>query len=107
MKILLDENPDWRLGRELSGHHVSSVALIGWGGVKNGELLRRSDGAFDILITMDQGIYHQQNLRGLRLTIITLKAPTNRLADTRPLMPSVLTLLPSIGQGEYHRIGQI
>jgi predicted nuclease of predicted toxin-antitoxin system len=59
MKILLDENLDWRLGRELSGHEVDSVPKIGWAGVKNGELLRRANSAYDLLITMDKGIYHQ------------------------------------------------
>jgi len=89
MKILLDENLDWRLGRELPGHQVSSVPLIGWAGVKNGELLSRAEAGYEVLINMDKGIYHQQNLSGLRLTIIALTAKTNRLADTRLLMPAV------------------
>jgi predicted nuclease of predicted toxin-antitoxin system len=88
MKILLDENLDWRLGRDLPGHEVDSVPKIGWAGVKNGELLRRANSAYDLLITMDKGIYHQQNLSGLRLAIIALGAKTNRLAETRLLMPS-------------------
>jgi predicted nuclease of predicted toxin-antitoxin system len=29
MKILLDENLDWRLARSLPGHEVKSVPLIG------------------------------------------------------------------------------
>jgi hypothetical protein len=39
MRILLDENLDWRLSRRLSGHDVQSVPLIGWAGTKNGALL--------------------------------------------------------------------
>lgn len=58
MKVLLDENLDWRLCRELPGHQVDSVSKIGWAGVKNGELLRRANAAYDMLITMDKGIYH-------------------------------------------------
>lgn len=106
MKILLDENLDWRLGRELPGHLVLSVPLIGWAGVRNGELMRRADSAFDVLITMDKGIYHQQNLKGLRLTIIALNARTNRLVETRLMMPKVMTLLASIEPGEYHTVSQ-
>ena len=104
MKILLDENLDWRLGRELPGHQVSSVPLIGWAGVKNGELLRRAEAGYEVLITMDKGIYHQQNLSGLRLTIIALKAKTNRLADTRLLMPAVLALLERMVPGSFHTV---
>jgi hypothetical protein len=36
VRILLDENLDWRLRRELPGHEVESVPLIGWAGLKNG-----------------------------------------------------------------------
>lgn len=101
MNILLDENLDWRLGRELTGHTTASVPLIGWAGVKNGELLRRANAQFDVLITMDKGIYHQQNLVGLRLIIIALRAKTNRLADTLPLVPALLARLQSAQPGQY------
>jgi predicted nuclease of predicted toxin-antitoxin system len=30
MRILLDENLNWRLKRDLPGHEVESVPLIGW-----------------------------------------------------------------------------
>lgn len=102
MNILLDENLDWRLQRYLPGHTISSVPLIGWAGVKNGELLRRANEQFDVLVTMDKGIYHQQNLVGLRLIIVALRATTNRLADTRPLMPALLSLLPLAKPGVFH-----
>ena len=104
MNILLDENLDWRLGRELTGHRVSSVPLIGWAGVKNGELLRRAEAQFDVLVTMDKGIYHQQNLSGMRLIIVALQAKTNRLAETRLLMPALLSLLQTAQPGEYHTV---
>lgn len=104
MRILLDENLDWRLERELPGHEVSSVPKIGWAGVKNGELLRRADAQFDALVTMDKGIYHQQNLTNMRLVLVALRAKTNRLADTRPLMPDLLNLLAEAKPGEFHSI---
>ncbi len=104
MRILLDENLDWRLERELPGHEVSSVPKIGWAGVKNGELLRRADAQFDVLVTMDKGIYHQQNLTDMRLILVALRAKTNRLADTRRLMPDLLTLLNRAKPGEYHNV---
>jgi hypothetical protein len=42
MRILLDENLDWRLGRDLPGHRVESVPLLGWAGISNGELLAKA-----------------------------------------------------------------
>jgi predicted nuclease of predicted toxin-antitoxin system len=42
MRLLLDENLDWRLRRDLLDHQVESVPLIGWAGIENGELLRKA-----------------------------------------------------------------
>jgi predicted nuclease of predicted toxin-antitoxin system len=42
VKILLDENLDWRLERFLPGHEVRSVSGLGWAGLKNGKLLARA-----------------------------------------------------------------
>jgi predicted nuclease of predicted toxin-antitoxin system len=106
MKILLDENLDWRLERHLTGHTVTSISKVGWAGIKNGELLRRADGAFDVLVTMDKGIYHQQNLSQLKLAIVALKAKTNRLSDTAALMPALLVLLSTIQPGEFQTISE-
>jgi predicted nuclease of predicted toxin-antitoxin system len=104
MNILLDENLDWRLERDLPGHTVASVPRIGWAGMKNGELLRRSAARFDVLVTMDKGIYQQQNLTGLSLAVVALRAKSNRLADTRPFMPALLLLLPDIQAGEFRSL---
>jgi hypothetical protein len=38
------------------------VAGRGWAGISNGELLRRMEGQYDVLVTMDRGIEFQQNL---------------------------------------------
>ena len=55
MRLLLDENLDWRLRRDLPGHQVESVPLIGWAGIENGELLTKAvDARFDVLVTMEQ-----------------------------------------------------
>ena len=99
MNILLDENLDWRLRRDLPGHTVESVPLIGWAGFKNGALLAEAEKRFDVLLTMDSTMVHQQNLARFRIAIIALRAKSNRLADTRPLMPKVLAVLPTVKPG--------
>ena len=96
MNILLDENLDWRLRRDFPGHTVESVPLIGWAGLKNGALLAEAEKRFDVLLTMDSSMVHQQNLARFR---IALEARSNRLADTRPLMPKVLAALATVKQG--------
>ena len=99
MRILLDENLDWRLKRDLPGHTVESVPLIGWAGLKNGALLAKAENKFDVLITMDGSMPHQQNLARFKIAVIALKAPSNRLADTRPLMPKVLAAITTAQPG--------
>jgi predicted nuclease of predicted toxin-antitoxin system len=96
LRILLDENLDWRLGRDLPGHEVESVPLIGWAGTKNGLLLQRAEERFDVLITMDSNMVREQKIGELRIAIIALKAKSNRLIDTRPLMSRLLELLPTL-----------
>jgi hypothetical protein len=97
--VLLDENLDWRLSKDLPSHEVDSVPRLGWAGIKNGELLRRAEESYDVLLTMDTGMPSQQNVSKLNLAVIVLRAPSNRLADTRALMPEVLRLLPLIKPG--------
>jgi hypothetical protein len=100
MRILLDENLDWRLRRNLPGHEVESVPLLGWAGIENGELLRKAvEAGFDALVTMDGNMVHQQNLARFAIAVIALRAGSNRLDDTRPLMKELLVLLPNSKPG--------
>jgi len=100
MRLLLDENLDWRLRRDLAAHHVDSVPLIGWAGIENGELFKKAvEAGFDVVITMDTNMVHQQNLAKYPIAVVALRAASNRLGDTRPLMPALLALLPHIKSG--------
>ena len=79
---------------------MDSVPLIGWAGVENGELLKKAvEAGFDVLITMDTNMVHQQNVAKYPIAVVALRAPSNRLGDTRPLMPPLLVLLPDIMSG--------
>jgi hypothetical protein len=101
MRILLDECVPRRLRRELPGHDVHTVSDMGWSGKKNGALLQLTVGQnFEVFLTVDQNIRHQQNLKTIGLAVIVLVAPTNRLADLVPLMPSVQTALGSLKPGD-------
>ena len=100
MRLLLDENLDWRLRRDLLDHEVESVPLIGWAGIENGELLRKAvEAGFDVLVTMDSNMVHQQNIGQYAISVVALRAQSNRLANTRPLMLDLLALLPNIKPG--------
>ena len=104
LRILLDENLDWRLERDLIGHDVASVPRIGWAGVTNGELIVRAESRFEVLITMDAGLGHERKMKECKIAVLVLRAHSNRLADTRPLMPRVLALLETITAGSVTTI---
>jgi predicted nuclease of predicted toxin-antitoxin system len=79
MRILLDENLDWRLEHSLPGHVVTSVQSNGMSGLRNGELPVRAAAEFDVFLTMDGNIAFQQNYAKLPLRIVALRARSNRL----------------------------
>lgn len=100
MKVLLDECLDWRLGRELPGHEVKTVQDMGWNGIKNGRLLALAQAEFQVFITGDRNLSFQQNLSQIGIAVVVLQAQSIRLTHTRPLMPKVLDLLPSLKPGQ-------
>src|SRR4051812_40076386 len=62
---------------------------MGWGGTKNGALLLRAAGEFDVLLTVDSNMEFQQNLAILPLAVVVLVAVKNDIELLRPLMPQV------------------
>lgn len=107
MRILLDECLPRRLKRELIGHQVHTVPEMGWAGVKNGALLRLiQDAAFDVFVTIDGNLTYQQNLKGVNLAIIVLRAPDNTIESLRPLVPAILAAMQRITSGEVLPVGE-
>ena len=101
MRIVLDECVPRPLRRELPGHDVRTVPEMGWSGKRNSELMQLIGAAgFDVFLTVDQNLRHQQNLKGAGFAIVVLRAYSNRLADLAPLMPSVQTVLATIHAGD-------
>ena len=93
MRLLIDECVDRRLASELKGHFVRTVPKMGWAAFKNGELLSRAAGEFDVFITVDRNLSYQQSLRKHDIAVLVLKAKTNRLTDLKPLVPRILKVL--------------
>jgi hypothetical protein len=68
----------------LSDHTVEEARSYGWDTLRNGELLDAAEGAgFDVLLTTDRNIGHQQNLTGRRLAIVVLGKARWRLIKRR------------------------
>ena len=106
MNILLDECIDWRLARDITGHNVKTAREMRWTGIKNGELLKRAAEQFDVFVTVDRNLSFQQNVESFPLAVIVLQAPTNRLADLRPLVPSLLAAVAPLRPATVTFIGR-
>ena len=104
MRILIDECLPKKLKLELSDHFVQTVPEAGWASKQNGELLRLAEKDFDVLLTNDRNIEHQQNLKQFDLAFIVLVAPTNDINDLKPLIPAVKNVLNYIQPGEIESV---
>lgn len=62
---------------------------MGWTGLKNGDLLERAEREFDVFVTADKNLRHQQNISRRRIAIVVL--PSNQV-------PTVLSILDEIKQ---------
>lgn len=101
MRLLLDECLDHRLRLHFPGHDCVSAKYAGLAGLKNGWLLDAAEAAgFAVLITADQEILYQQDLRKRGISILVLCGPTNRRADLERLVPAALRALTLIKPGE-------
>ncbi|MBI3209624.1 MAG: hypothetical protein HYZ37_12100 [Candidatus Solibacter usitatus] len=74
MRILFDKNVPAGVRHFLRNHVVRTMAEMNWPSqLENGELLSSAEAAaFDVLVTSDQNIKHQQNLLGRSLGLVVL-----------------------------------
>jgi hypothetical protein len=73
MRILFDNGTPRGLARLLLGHSVEEARARGWEELVNGELLQAAEQAgFDLLLTTDKNIPHQQNLSERKIAIVVL-----------------------------------
>jgi hypothetical protein len=96
MRILLDHCVDWRLKRSLPTHQVRTAQEMGWDALKNGKLLSSAAGQFDVLLTVDQNIKHQQSLAELPIAVVVMVAASNRAKALLKLLPAVEQVLSTL-----------
>ena len=105
MRVLLDECLPKKLGQSLVGHVSRTVAQEGWAGNRNGALLAlMAARGFEVLLTADQSIPHQQNLQSAGVAVVIMVTTSNRLPDLLPLVPGVLAALTTIQPGDVVQV---
>ena len=99
MKILFDHNTLGPLRRYFADHEVDTAGENGWGQLTNGELIQlAAQQGYDVLITADQNITHQQNTRQSGIGIVVLLS--NRWPLVRAHTDTIVRAVHTVGPGE-------
>lgn len=73
MRVLFDQGTPVPLRESLSEHDDSTAYERGWSTLKNGDLLdAAAREGFEVLVTTDRNLRHQQNLRARSIVIVVL-----------------------------------
>jgi hypothetical protein len=101
--VLLDQNVPRGLREVLTGHEIRTAYQMGWDTLKNGDLIAAAEGArFDVLVTADQNIQHQQNLVDRRVALVVLE--TNHWPIIKANADLVVTAVNEATEGSYRTI---
>ena len=99
LKILFDHNTPSPLRHYLNQHDVDTANEKGWSGLANGDLIRlATEQGYDILITADQNIRHQQNIRQSSIGVVVLLS--NRWPLVRNFTHAIVDAVHTVGPGE-------
>lgn len=94
MKILLDENIDVRLIKNLTEYDIFTVSQMGWLSMKNGELIKLAiENSFTHIVTLDKNIQFQQNLEKYKINFIIFDSFNSRLDTLVKFIPEFKNVL--------------
>ena len=100
MRVLFDQGTPVPLRRKLTRHEVVTAFERGWSQLKNGALLDVAEkDAFDILVTTDSNLKHQQNLSSRKIAIVVLT--TTSWPRIERAVDSVVAAVDAATPGSY------
>jgi hypothetical protein len=77
---------------------------MGWTSFKNGALLVRAAGEFDVVVTVDRGM-HVDHPKPQGIAIVTMRAKTNRYRDLAPMGDELLRVVEAAQPGHHYFVG--
>ena len=90
MRILFDKNVPYPLLRYLQKHDVRTAEELGWA---------RLDGGFGVMVTADQSLEYQQNLKGRKLALVVLS--TNHIGVLEKHPKRLVAAVDAAREGGY------
>ena len=99
MRVLFDQGTPVPLRRHLPDHRVETAYERGWSNLRHSALLDRAEAeGFELLVTTDQSLRHQQNLAARRLSVLVLMSTSWPRIQARA--DRVVATVERIGPGE-------
>lgn len=100
MRVLFDQGTPVAVRKSLSGHVVRTTHQEGWSTLSNGALLKVAEEAgFDVMLTTDNNIAYQQNLKGRKIAIVVLTR--NRWRTVQRMIPHIVEAVDRAAVGSY------
>lgn len=87
----------------LAKHTVNRSAELGWSELRNGDLLRAAeDQGFEGMVTADQNLAYQQNLKGRRLALVIL--PSGQWPKVKERLQEVIRAVNEALPGSFTQL---
>jgi hypothetical protein len=103
LRVLLDENLAHSLRNHLGEHDAYTAAYAGFAGLKNGKLLDAAEeGGFDVLITGDKTLHHEQNMPGRRIALVCLSAISWPVIQ--PYLAMIVAAVDAASPGSFTKV---
>ena len=103
MRVLFEQGTLVPLRSFLDSHTVVTAYEMGWSRTRNGDLLRlAAQQMFEVFITTDQNLKHQQNLANRKIAIVVL--PTTSWPVIQKYTAKIAAVLESIAPGDFIEI---
>jgi hypothetical protein len=103
MRVLFDNGVPRGVASVLKGHNVEEARERGWDRLTNGDLLSAAEvTGFDVLITTDRNIRHQQNLSKRTIAIVVLGKGSWPLIKAR--LPEIANAVAAATRGSFAEV---
>jgi predicted nuclease of predicted toxin-antitoxin system len=107
MKILLDECVTRKLKRHLTEFEIAAVVEMNWSGLKNGKLLSvAAADEFDILLTIDKNLEHQQNMNNYKIAVVVFDVEKSKIDFLLERLPQFRERVGEFEKGKVYLIGK-
>ena len=98
-RVLFDEDVPRQLRRDLPEFKIRTVQEEKWSSVKNGELLRLSSQVFEVLVTADKRLRHQQNIAQHNIGVVVIATRDTRLPRIQQVLDELRAAIRDVAPG--------